>query len=833
MINLRLAARTLARAPFVTLTAVASLALGIGANAAIYSLVDQLLLRPLPVRDPGQLVNLSAPGPKPGAQSCDLAGDCAHTFSYPMFRDLERSQTAFTGIAAHKLFRANVSLGGQTPVSSQGVVVSGSYFQVLGLGAALGRLLTPDDDRNIGGHFVAVLGHDYWRSRLGSSTDVLNKPIVINGQTMTIVGVAPAGFEGTTVGARPDVYVPLTMYGQVQSDFDGFEKSRRYYWAYLFARLKPGETIEHAASSINAIYAPIIRDVEAPLQEGMSDQTKRQFLDRQIAIVPGGRGQSQMRLDTRAPLALLLATTGIVLLIACANIANLLLVRAADRSTEMAVRLSLGAGRGQLFAQLLTESVMLAVLGGLTSLLVAHWTLLGIAALLPADSTLPLHGGLRPSVVAFTSALSIGTGLLFGVLPAVHSTRSDLISTIRANSGRSHGARSAARFRAGLVTVQVALSMALLASAGLFIRSFANVSRVDLGMRVDNVVTFGVLPELNGYTPARSRVLFERLEEELRAMPGVTAVATSLVPILTGSNYGSGVSVQGFVRTPDTDVSARFNEISAGYFQAMGIPLLAGREFEPSDAIGGAKVAIVNEAFARKFILGRAAVGKFMAQRGDGPLDVQIVGLVKDAKYSEVKAEIPPQFFFPYRQDSTLGSLAFYVRTSQDPAPLLKALPMVVSRLDPDLPLENLKTLPQQISENVFLDRMIGMLAAAFAALATLLAAIGLYGVLAYTVAQRTREIGVRMALGAHAGQVRALVVRQVGWMVLVGGLIGIACALAIGRTVRSMLYGLQGWDPVVLAVSAALLSIVAGVAGYVPARRASRVDPIQALRYE
>lgn len=548
MINLRLAARTLARAPFVTLTAVASLALGIGANAAIYSLVDQLLLRPLPVRDPGQLVNLSAPGPKPGAQSCDLAGDCAHTFSYPMFRDLERSQTAFTGIAAHKLFRANVSLGGQTPVSSQGVVVSGSYFQVLGLGAALGRLLTPDDDRNIGGHFVAVLGHDYWRSRLGSSTDVLNKPIVINGQTMTIVGVAPAGFEGTTVGARPDVYVPLTMYGQVQSDFDGFEKSRRYYWAYLFARLKPGETIEHAASSINAIYAPIIRDVEAPLQEGMSDQTKRQFLDRQIAIVPGGRGQSQMRLDTRAPLALLLATTGIVLLIACANIANLLLVRAADRSTEMAVRLSLGAGRGQLFAQLLTESVMLAVLGGLTSLLVAHWTLLGIAALLPADSTLPLHGGLRPSVVAFTSALSIGTGLLFGVLPAVHSTRSDLISTIRANSGRSHGARSAARFRAGLVTVQVALSMALLASAGLFIRSFANVSRVDLGMRVDNVVTFGVLPELNGYTPARSRVLFERLEEELRAMPGVTAVATSLVPILTGSNYGSGVSVQGFVR---------------------------------------------------------------------------------------------------------------------------------------------------------------------------------------------------------------------------------------------------------------------------------------------
>jgi predicted permease len=778
------------------------------------------------------LVNLSAPGPKLGSTSCNQAGDCEEVFSYPMFRDLERAQTAFTGIAAHKIFGANMAIKGQTPVSTNGMLVSGSYFPVLGLTPAIGRLFAADDDRNIGGHFVAVLSHSYWESRLGSSPDVVNQPIVINGQTMTIIGVAPRGFEGTTIGSQPSVFVPLTMFGLMQPGFRGFD-NRKSYWAYLFARRKPGVTLMQARASINVPYRLVVKDVEAPLQKGMSDQTMARFKTKEIVLAEGTRGQSSVHTQARTPLTLLFGITGIVLLIACANIANLLLARAAGRSTEMAVRLSLGAARKQLLAQLLTESILLATLGGVASLVVARWTLVGINRLLPAEAAATLHAELRLPVILFAAALSIGTGLLFGMFPAIHSTRADLISTIRANAGQPAGARSAARFRTSLVTVQIALSMALLTSAGLFIKSLINVSRVDLGIKVNDVVTFGISPELNGYTPARSRALFERVEEELTATPGVTAVSVALVAVLAGNNYGSDVAVQGFKKGPDTDANARYNEISVGYFHTMGIPLLAGREFEVGDVSGSPRVALVNQAFAKKFNLGNDVVGKFMSSGGDEKLDVQIVGLVEDAKYSEVKQVIPPQFFYPYRQDSTVGSMNFYVRTSLDPSRLLRTLPAVLAKLDPNLPLENLKTLPQQVKENVFLDRMISTLAAAFAALATLLAAVGLYGVLAYTVAQRTREIGVRMALGAHGGQVRGLIVRQVGRMTLIGGVIGIAGALALGKAAQSLLFGLQGNDPVVLTLSTLLLAAVAFGAGYIPALRASRVHPMQALRYE
>ena len=423
MANIKLAVRTLGRTPFVTAIAVISLALGIGANAAIYSLFNELLLQPLPVRAPTELVNFSAPGPKPGSQSCGQAGDCEDVFSYPMFRDLERGQTVFSGIAAHRDFGANMAIKGQTPVSTQGMVVSGSYFPVLGLTPAAGRLFGPDDDRNIGGSFIAVLSYSYWETRLGSSPDVVNQPIVINGQTMTIIGVAPRGFEGTTLGQRPSVFVPLTMRALMQPGFDGFEK-RQSYWAYLFARRKPGVTVEQASVAINAQYRPIIKDVEAPLQKGMSDPTMARFKAKDIVLTDGSRGQSSVHKESRTPLMLLFGITGIVLLIACANIANLLLARAAGRSTEMAVRLALGAGRKQLLAQLLTESVLLASLGGAVSLLVARWTLVGIRSLLPSDAAAVLHAELRLPVVLFAAALSIGTGLLFGMFPAIHSTRS-------------------------------------------------------------------------------------------------------------------------------------------------------------------------------------------------------------------------------------------------------------------------------------------------------------------------------------------------------------------------------------------------------------------------
>ncbi|HEX2343503.1 MAG TPA: ABC transporter permease [Vicinamibacterales bacterium] len=833
MINLKHALRTLFKAPFVTGVAIVSLALGIGANAAIFSLFNQMLLRPMPVADPDRLVNLTAPGPKPGSTSCNQAGNCDTVFSYPMFRDLEAIHDVFTTVTAHRTFGANLASRGQTQ-TGDGMLVSGSYFPVLGLQPALGRLLDPNDDRAVGESKVVVLSHAFWQSRFDASPNVLNDTLIVNGQSLTIVGVAPRGFDGTTLGTRPDVFVPITLRGQMSPGFDGFA-NRRSYWAYLFARLNPGVSIDEARSAMNVKYSAIINDVEAPLQKGMSDQTLARFRKRTLGVEPGGRGQSSVHREARAPLTLLLGVTALVLLIACANIANLLLARAAARAGEMAIRLSIGASRWRLIAQLLTESCLLAIFGGIAGVVVAGWTLRSIAAMLPPEAAATVPVQLDTTVLLFAAAITIGTGLLFGIFPALHSSRPDLQSIIKGQAGQPSGARAAARFRTTLATAQIALSMALLVAAGLFTRSLMNVTRVDLGLKIDNLLTFGISPELNGYTPERSQQLFGRLEEELAALPGVTAVTASLVPAIAGSNWGSSVSVQGFAAGPDTDTDSRFNQVGPGYFRAMGIPLLAGREFTPADAGKSRRVAIVNEAFAKKFNLGRDAVGKLMSDEG-GPkakLDMEIVGLVQNAKYSEVKDEIPPLFFFPYRQSGSIGFINFYVRASHEPEASFAAIRKTVANLDPNLPIEDLKTMPQQVRDNVFLDRFISTLSAAFAILATLLAAVGLYGVLAYTVAQRTREIGLRMALGAAPSRVRIMLLKQVGLMTLVGGGIGLVAAWYLGRLAESQLYQLQGRDPLTLAASAVVLSVVALAAGFIPAHRASQVDPMWALRYE
>ncbi len=832
MINLRLAGRTLFKTPFVTIVAIVSLALGIGATTAIFSIFNQLILQSLPVADPDHLVNLSAPGPKPGSQSCNQAGDCDEVFSYPMFRDLERVQTSFTGIAAHRLFGANLAYRGQT-LSGEGVYVSGSYFPVLGVHAALGRMLGPDDDRTLGASPVAVLSHGYWQSRLGADPGVLNDTIVVNGQSLTIVGVAPRGFDGTTVGARPHVFVPITMRTVLQPGGAKMD-NRRGYWAYLFARLKPGITREQAAIALNVPYRQILNDVEAPLQKGMSDQTMARFKARSVIVEDGWRGQSQVHGEARTPLLMLLAVTALVLLIACANIANLLLARGAARASEMAIRLSLGAGRVQLISQLLVESCLLAVLGGAAGLIVARWTIDLISSLLPDDASTLLSLELSIPVMMFATALTIGTGVLFGLFPALHSTRPDLLATLKAQAGQPSGARSAQRFRNTLATAQIALSMTLLASAGLFTKSLLNISRVELGIKTENVVTFGVSPELNGYKSERSREMFARLEETLAAMPGVTSVSGALVPLLAGNNWGTDLQVEGFKSGPDIDSNARFNEVSAGYFGMMGVPLISGREFTVADTLGAPKVAIVNEAFAKKFNLGRDAVGKRIGSSGQGEaLDTEIVGLVQNAKYSSVKDEVPPLFFRPYRQDDQVGSMTFYVRTAIEPGSFLVNIPKVVATIDPNLPVENLRTLERQAEYNVFMDRVVAMLSASFAILATLLAAVGLYGVLAYTVTQRTREIGLRMALGAGPARVRGMVLRQVGVMTAIGAVIGLTAAVWASRGAQSLLYQLEAWDPGVLAASAVVLTIVALGAGFIPAHRASRVDPMRALRWE
>jgi len=832
MTTLKLAFRTLFKTPFVTAIAIVSLALGIGANAAIFSLFDQILLKTLPVHEPDRLVNFAAPGPNPGSQSCNSAGDCDEVFSYPMFRDLEAAETGFSGIAAHRTFGANLAHTLQT-ISGEGVMVSGSYFPVLGLQPALGRLMGPSDDQTIGGNFVAVLGYDYWEGHLGADPGVLNSVLTVNGQPMTIVGVAPEGFNGTTLGSDPDVFVPISMRGLMQPGWDGFD-NRRSYWAYVFGRLAPGVSLEAARSEINTLYQSIVREVESPLQDGMSDQTMARFLAKEIGVVPGQKGQSNLNSEAKTPLYLLLSITGIVLLITCANIANLLLARGAQRSQEMAIRGSLGAGRVQLLTQLLSESLLLAVLGGLASLLVASWTLGLIASFMPPEASTIIALELSAPVILFTAALAIGTGVLFGLYPALHSTRPDLVTALKASSGQPSGARSAARFRTSLVTVQIALSMALLVSAGLFTKSLMKVSRIDLGMATENIVAFGISPELNAYEPERTMALFQRTEEELAAIPGVTGVTAARVPVLSGSNWGTDVRVEGFECGPDIDCNGRFNIVGTDFFSTLGMTLVGGREFTEADASEAPKVAVINETFARKFGLDpRDAVGRFMSQNGRDELDIQIVGVVQDAKYSEVKQESQPLFFTPYRQAEGIGSITFYVRTAVDEAQVLRAIPEVVKGLDPNLPVENLKTLDQQAAESVFLDRMISTLSAAFALLATLLAAIGLYGVLAYTVAQRTREIGLRMALGAAGPTVRGMILKQVLVMVVVGGLVGMAGAYALGRGAASLLFEMEGSDPLVFAASAVLLAVVALGAGYVPALKASKVDPMSALRYE
>ena len=528
---------------------------------------------------------------------------------------------------------------------------------------------------------------------------------------------------------------------------------------------------------------------------------------------------------------LLFAVTGIVLLIACANIANLLLARGAARSMEMAVRLSLGATRRQVLTQLLTESVLLGLLGGIASLLVAQWTLAAIAALLPpqaAGMTLEL----RLPVVAFAAALSIFTGVLFGLFPALHSTRPDTATTIRSEAGSLSGARSTARVRNSLVTAQIGLAMAFLVLAGLFLKSLINVGRVDLGFRTEKILTFRISPRLNGYDPQRTRLLVTRTEEALAALSGVERVSASVLPILAGSIWREQVSVQGWERGQDVDSAAQRNAIGPGYFRTLGVATLQGREFTAADVQGAPKVAIVNEAFTRKFRLGRDAVGRWITVAGDS-VGAQIVGVVRDAKYDAVKGGVPPFFFTPLAQDQDLRRVTFYVRVATDPERFLKLVPGAIARVDPGLPAEHLKTLPRQIRESVAFDRAISTLSASFAGLATLLAAVGLYGVLAYTVARRTREFGVLMVLGADASRVRWLVIRQVSRLVGVGGAIGIAAAVGVGRAAQSALYGLAGHDLTVVTLATALLVLVAFSAGYLPARRASRVQPMRALRSE
>ncbi|HEX6260152.1 MAG TPA: ABC transporter permease, partial [Woeseiaceae bacterium] len=758
MNRLKGAIRQLTMRPGLTAIIVLTLALGVGANAAMFSLFHQVLLQPLPVPDPDSLVNLSAPGPKRGSTSCGESGDCDHVFSYPMLRDLEREQTVFVGIAAHRSFGASIASPGTEAVAGEGTSVNGSYFRVLQLAPALGRLIGPQDEPKVGEGRVVVLSYDYWQNTFGGDRGVLGNLLTVNGQSMTIIGVAPEGFTGTTIGQRPQVFVPLTMRWLMEPYFPDDDESRLSYWAYLFARLKPGMDLQQAEKAINVPYRAIINDVEAPLNTGGSEQFMRTFREKTLLLEPGARGQSNTPENAAMPLTLLLGVTTLVLLIACVNIANLLLARGAARAGEMAVRASLGASRWQMIAQLLTEAAVLGLLGCIASIPIAAATLGIISMVMPAEAAENLRIGLSPAAILFAIVASMITVFLFGLFPALAVTRAAPVEVLKEQVGKQSGGRGMARFRRLLVTAQITFSMVLLVLAGLFVQSLANLANVELGLRADPVATFAVAPVLSGYEPERSSQLFERIEDDLAALPGVVSVASALVGLIAGDSWGGNVSVQGFEAAPDADTNARYNSVSDGFFRTLQIPLLAGRDFSDADTAGRPRVAIVNETFARKFGYGADVVGKRMAVGSGGELDIEIIGLARDAKYSDVKEDVPPQYFLARRQDEELGFLNFYVRSEIAPEDQLAAMSGVVAGLDPNLPVNNLSTLPGAVRDTLFLDRLIGLLSSGFAILATLLAAIGLYGVLSYSVTQRMRELGLRQALGATPGRLLGMV---------------------------------------------------------------------------
>jgi predicted permease len=821
--------RQLAVRPGFSLIVAAMLALGIGATTAIFSLFQQVLLQPLPVAEPERLVNLGAPGPKRGSTSCSYAGECDEIFSYPMYRDLAARQSVFAGLAAHRDFEASLSDGGQAETGN-GILVSGDYFSVLGLTPAAGRLLGPDDAPGIGESAVAVLTHEYWRTRFGADPAAIGRQLTVNGQALTIVGVAPEGFSGTIPGFRPQVFVPLTLRWLMEPTRPRDENDRQAHWLYLFARLEPGITIEQAAAGINALYSGILAEVEAPLNTAMPEDLFAQFLARQITLAPGARGQSWIPAGAAQPLMLLLGTSALVLLIVSFNIANLLLARGASRVGEMAIRASIGANRARLVGLLLTEIAAPTTVGVLASLPVAAIVLHALAGTLPQwlAGGFPLE--LNTIALVFAAAVSLATVALFAALPAIQITRVDPGAAIKGHTSQTLGGRLS-RFRAALATVQIAFSMVLLVLAGLFTQSLVNVARIDLGMKAASVVTFTVSPRMAGRSPESALLTFDRIEERLAQEPGVTSVGSARIALLTRRGSTSNPTFEGAELAPGVSARTLTNEVSGSFFRTLEIPFLTGRTFAASDTLEAPRVAIVNESFVRRFDLGPDPIGRRFSL-GAIRRDIEIVGVVADTQYRAVKDEVPAQLFLPRRQNDNLDGLTYYVR-GVDVDALQRTIPRLVAEIDPALAVAGLGTFEAQIDDNVFLDRFVATLSASFAVLATVLAALGLYGVLAHNVAQRTRELGLRLTLGATPRALRRLVLGQVGLMAAFGAAAGLFASVALGRAAEALLFGLSGYEPAVLLTAAAVVVGVVLSAAYVPARRASRIAPLEALRYE
>jgi predicted permease len=829
MNDFRYAFRQLRKSPVFTLVAVITLALGIGANTAIFTLLDQALLRSLPVSHPEELVRLHATGDAPGHFN-SFGGEDNDYFSYPMYRDLRDKSTVFAGLIAND--QQNVAIEwNNKPDMANCELVSGNYFPVLGLQPAIGRLLLPSDE-SVAAAPVVVLSFNYWERQFGSDPRVLSQTLHINAHSFTIVGVAPPQFHSIVAGAPQDLFVPLTSKAIITPRWQDLE-DRTSYWINIVGRLQPGMTRQHAEASASLLWHALREEEFKTFTH--KDRWRKRFLDdARLQLLDSARGFSPLRDQVRGPLLVLMGMVGLLLVMACVNVSGLLLVRAAARGREFSVRYALGAGRWQIVRQLLSEGLLLGMAGGALGLLMApavsHLLVREIAGSGARD--LPFSSRADVRVLLFTFLLAFVVSIGFSLAPALRFLSPDLVTSLKQQSGTGTGTEL--RFRRLSVAVQISLSLLLLVGAGLFVRTLRNLRAVDVGFTASHVVGFGINPRLAGYQPEQALGLFPRIEQTLSALPGTRNVGGSDDPDLQGNSDTGAVVIAGYTFKEDESRQTEEPTVTPGFFPTLQVPLLAGRTFTDQDIVGKPNVAVVNATFARRFFGSpQAAIGHLISfGSADSKIDTEIVGVVGDTKHNLRDTPLPTAYR-PRYQLSDPNGLYFYVRTWQPPASAISNVRAAMQQLDSRLALSQLRTVDDQIAENLSTERLIALLSVSFAVLAVLLTAIGLYGVLAYSTAQRTREIGIRMAMGAQRASVVRLVLRDVVWIAGISIAATIPIALLLGRSLRSELYGVSSADPLTIAAGVLLVTLVALMSAMLPASRAASVDPMKALRSE
>jgi predicted permease len=827
--DLRYALRSLRKSPVFLAVAVLSLALGIGANTAIFTLLNQLVLAPLPVHDPEQLVMLAGRGKHYGGNNGP------DRLSYPMYREIRDKNEVFSGMFCTYPATVSATFNGATELIGADFV-SGNFFPVLGIGAAAGRVFTASDDLIQGGHPLAVLSYGYWRSRFGGDRSIVGKPIVVNGRALTIVGVSAAGFDGVEPGRAPQIRIPVTMKDDLpRSEFQRLNVDR-FRWVQVFGRLKSGMTREKAQAGLQPLFHQILnREVtEKPFAKA-SPIVRQEFLRMWMEVMPGSKGRSNLRRTYTKPLFALMAMVGLVLLIACSNLANLLIARASARQKEIAVRLALGAGRAGLVRQLLIESLALAFAGGALGVGLAVAIDRALIRFLPSGHT-PLSLSATPdwSVLVFTFAVSLVAGSLFGLVPALQATRPKLADTLKDQAGAViRGAHSG--LRKGLVVAQVSLSLLLLIGAGLFLQSLRNLETLNPGFDVRDVLAFDVDPYLSRTDRNVNADYFRRLHERLASLPGVESHAFAVVPLLENNEWDNWVTIEGYSAKPDERPDPHMQYCSPGFFKTLRIPVLLGRDFTDRDATGAPKVAIVNQKFAKRYFGAAEPLGRHIGMGIDPgtKTDIEIVGVVGDTKYENMREEIPEEMYVPATQGGIGNGGTIYARVAGDRTRAFQTLRTEVSSVDSSVPVYDFRTLSDQLDISLLTERLLATLSTVFGVLATLLAALGLYGVMAFLVARRTREIGIRMALGAARQDVLWMVLRETLTVAAMGVAAGLVAAWPLTRLVQSQLFGVAPADLPTLAAAALGIGVVTALAGYVPARRATTIDPMRALRWE